>query len=126
VTDVALPDALASVRNHIANELRGDVVVWSGELDDEAGVDRLVAAMHVLVTYLRPDVQLVVLASHGDQDLFDRIVRFTIELGVKAWCELDPADGVLDLVVERADLHLGDLPDVSPELLAEWIESQLP
>jgi hypothetical protein len=122
--DVA-PDTFASVRNHIANELHGRVVVWSGTLDEDAGVDRLVAATHVLVTYLRPDVHLVVLASDGDEDLFDRVVRFTIELGVKAWCELDPPDGVLDLVTERADLHLGDLPDVSPELLAEWIESQL-
>jgi hypothetical protein len=120
-------DPLASVRNHIAEQLTGPVVLWSGDLTDDAGVERLVAAHEVVATYLDPDVHLVVLADHGDRVLFDRLVRFTIELAqTRTWLEWDPIDGVLDLVAARADLHVGDVPDVSPELLAEWIVSQLP
>lgn len=99
-----VPDA--DTANHLATQIPGPVFLFVGQLLPHKRPDLLLKAFHLLVTYARPDAQLVLVGAGRLPRYRQALQSFAQELNLRAWIAGSVTAQQLVAFYRRADVFV--------------------
>ncbi|MGH9164158.1 MAG: glycosyltransferase family 4 protein [Acidimicrobiales bacterium] len=98
------PDA--DTANHLATQMTGPVLLFVGQLLPHKRPDLLLKAFHLLVTYARPDAQLIMVGAGRLPRYRQALQHFAQELNLRAWIAGAVTPEQLVAFYRRADVFV--------------------